>query len=86
MIKELDEIIQTLDQTPKNEWAAKYVELKMNFFRRYQNGLIFSTTFGADFFNSVRSHILNDEPLKASGGELGDYDKNFNFWLKSIKI
>lgn len=66
-------------------FAETFVKLKMDFFRSYQNGMIFSTRFGADFFQEVRRRIIENEPIKAIVGEkLGEYDENFNRWLKNL--
>ncbi len=66
-------------------FAELFVCFKMEFFRKYQNGLIFSTRFGADFFREIKNRIINNLPITAENGEkLGEYDKNFNNWLKNI--
>lgn len=49
----------------------------------YQKGYVFSTRFGADFFSLTLQHILNNQPIVPEKGEkLGEYDKNFNEWMK----
>ena len=69
-------------------FAEDYVYFKMMFFREFQNGLVFSTRFGADFFDEVK--VFMDNPrlrLKPVDGqtELGECDKNFNKWLDCFK-
>ncbi len=45
--------INYLANCPKNVWAAEFVRLRMEFCRKYQNGLIFSTSHGTEFFKNV---------------------------------
>ena len=66
-------------------FAQDYCNLKMEFFRTFQDNLVFSTRFGADFFNEVKAHL--DNPglnLKPIDKVLGEYDKNFNLWLDKV--
>jgi len=76
-----------LNKSGKN-YGVNWVKLKIKFHNRYQKTLIFSTRFGADFFNEVIYRIENKKPIvpeKDSNGKLeklgDDYDLNFNKWL-----
>jgi hypothetical protein len=65
------------------EFAHEFVELRYAFFHAHQNGTVFSTIFGADFFREIAKRLVNREPIKPDPGEqLGEYDANFNRWLK----
>ncbi|RTL01054.1 MAG: hypothetical protein EKK57_05685 [Proteobacteria bacterium] len=74
-------------------FAEDFVRLKMEFFHKFQKGYVFSTRIGcADFFKTV---IYYAGPLHSSnqilelqpepGQKLGEYDKNFNAWLKQVR-
>ena len=79
------EAILKLNKT--KSFAEEYVSLRMEFCRRFQNGLIFSTRFGADFFNEVSDRIRNKKPIEQENNQtVGEYDLNFNKWLKQLKI
>lgn len=68
-----------------HEFAVAFCDMKQEFFRLYQDGQIFSTRFGADFFEEVGEHILSRKPLVAPEGEkLGEFDQSFNAWLKKL--
>lgn len=85
-LNEIKRCIDVLAQTPMGEWAKIFVELKMNFYRHYQHSFIFSTRFGADFFDELKSRILYNYPILPLPGEtLGECDKNFNIWLKIVR-
>lgn len=76
-----------LENTSIEKWAEVFVELKMEFCRKNQMGFIFSTRFGADFFIECKNWILrNDFLIPENGEKLGDYDKNFNSWLKIVRM
>lgn len=80
------ENIEVLQKTPMGDWVRVFVELKMQFTRTYQGGLIFSTRFGAAFFEEILYWLERDDYLKSVDNQpLGQYDKNFNTWLKSIR-
>jgi hypothetical protein len=53
-ITEIRRCQNVLAQTPIGEWAKTFVELRMNFYREYQHPFVFSTRFGADFFDELR--------------------------------
>ena len=69
------------------EWAELWVNLRMDFHRKYCMGLIFSTRLSAEFFTITEAFLQNDEFLKvdrdeaAKGLKLGEYDVNYNKWL-----
>ena len=71
-----------------SNFAEDYCNLKMEFFRLFQDNLVFSTRFGADFFTEVRHYLECSEKLKPleKGGVLGEYDKNFNTWLDKARV
>lgn len=63
-------------------WAELWVNLRMDFHRKYSMGFIFSTRLSADFFIATEAFLLNDELMQADKGEkLGEYDQNYNKWL-----
>lgn len=84
-ISALNECINILQNTPNTVWAERFVELKMKFFRSHQMGLIFSTQFGADFFDECKRWIYRKDYISSSGGIVGEFDKNFNAWLKVVR-
>lgn len=76
------EALQTLANVPSTRWAITFVKLKMEFTRRFSNGFIFSTRFGADFFQTTEEHLRLNTRLKPEKGEaLGEYDLSYNKWL-----
>lgn len=69
--------------TPAKQWAETFVLLRMRFYREHSNGYIFSTRFGASFFDEVEEFLSNNKFLQPENGQkLGEYDENFNRWLK----
>jgi hypothetical protein len=79
------ELAQTFLEDGKEDFANLFVRFKLNFFKLYQNGFIFSTRFGADFFTEVARRVRNNEPIKPEPGQkLGEYDANFNKWLDAL--
>lgn len=85
-ITEIRRCQSVLAQTPIGEWAKTFVELRMNFYRNYQHPFIFSTRFGADFFDELQKAFEKNHPIQPEPGEiLGEYDKNFNVWLKTVR-
>ena len=72
-----------LEECEPSLYGSTWVELRMNFARKFTIPYIFSTRFGANFFDEVESFLLNDKYLTPPKGEqLSEYDKNFNNWLK----
>lgn len=69
--------IDILNHTQK-EWGKVFVNLKMEFCRKYQRGLITSTIHGADFF----SNLLNCIENKTQWDEKGEYGENFRKLIK----
>ena len=68
------------------DFAAEFVRLRMEFFRTFQNGLVFSTRFGADFFDEIKVALETGKKIPHDqSGILGDYDKNFNRWLDEVR-
>jgi hypothetical protein len=64
-------------------YGEAWCNMKMEFHRLFQGGLIFSTRFGAAFFEETLGHLERKETLKPFAGEpLGEYDANFNKWIK----
>ena len=77
----LNECVRCLKNS-KN-FGEDFVRLKRLFFKDYQKGYVFSTRFGADFFSLTLEHLLSNQPIVPEKGEkLGEYDKNFNEWMK----
>jgi len=70
-----------------SNFAQTYVDLKQDFFNKFQAPYVFSTTFGAAFFEEIHFRLQHNKPLtKEELGvkQLGEYDKNFNIWLTNI--
>lgn len=87
IISRLKENIQYLSLANSKIWATTFVKLKMEFFMEFQNGYIFDTSFGANFFEELLNLLENDKCRKAdNGGQLGEYAKNCNNWLKLIRL
>lgn len=86
-ITEIRRCQQVLAQTSSGEWASTFVELRMDFYRKYQHPLVFSIRFGADFFDELQRAIEYNQPIRPLLGEiLSEYDKNFNTWLEIVRI
>jgi len=87
----MNDIIQFCVETKEllrnsEDFAATYVHRKMEFFRKFQTPFIFSTKFGAEFFDEVHKYLVTNQNLKPESGQtLGEYDVNFNQWLKKIR-
>lgn len=65
-----------------SNFADEYLRLETEFYNHFQHPFIFSTNFGADKFAHISNHLLTGQPLKPeNGGQLGEYDKEFNKWL-----
>jgi hypothetical protein len=72
---------------PAKQWAETFVYLRMRFCREHSNGYIFSTRFGAAFFDEVEEFLSNNKSLQSENGQkLGEYDENFNRWLKVARM
>lgn len=63
-----------------SNFGADFCNYKQDFFRKYQRGIVFSTRFGADFFESIIELLTKREYLTAQG----EYDHNINKWLKIV--
>lgn len=72
-------------------YAQNWIQLREIFHREFCNELIFSTRFGSDFFSEVKNKVVNNSPIEPDidkNGEklpLGEFDINFNNWLKNLK-
>lgn len=85
-ITEIRRCLNVLAQTPKEDWAKTFVELRMNFYRHYQHPFVFSTRFGADFFEELRRAVEYNYHIQPLPGEvLSEYDKNLNMWLRIVR-
>ena len=85
-LTEIRRCIDVLAQAPKEDWAKTFVELRMNFYRNYQNPFVFSTRFGAEFFEELRRAVEYNYFLIPNPGEvLSQYDKDFNTWLEIVR-
>jgi hypothetical protein len=69
------------------DFPGDYVSLKILFFHRFQRGLVFSTRFGGDFFAQTLRLLESGELLQPAPGQaaLGEYDENFNRWLRLVR-
>jgi len=63
-----------------HNFGHAFCEFKMDFFKRYQRGIVFSTRFGADFFDCI-IELLQNRAFVPSNGE---YDSNINKWLEIV--
>ena len=69
-----------------SNFARDFVDFKMQFFRNHQYGYVFSNRFGADFFSEVCRWISRGDFLEPDAdGKLGEFDRNFNAWLKTAR-
>jgi hypothetical protein len=67
-------------------FAKDFCDLRMEFSRKYQGGLIFSTAIGGpEFFDTIINY-LNPANSGQKYPEKGEYDKNFNKWILKQKI
>jgi hypothetical protein len=84
IVNDLNEAIATLEKS--SNFGRDFCRLKQDFFRKHQRGFVFSTRFGASFFESVRHYVITGEQLAPPPGEKqGDFDRNFNIWLKQVR-
>lgn len=79
-------IITVLEQTPPETWAETFVKFKMDFWRKYCMGLIFSTIHGLDFFKNVLA-CLDGTPWEPDKDEpeKGEYEENFRRFIKHYR-
>jgi len=77
-IKETEALLEPLKG---HAWAETWCERKMEFFRRFHDGLITSTSYGAGFFEVVKSH-LNGLKLPPITPMMGEYELNFRTLIK----
>ncbi len=73
MKKFCEDAIAKLKGVPDTEWANTFVELRMEFCRKFQRGIITSTWHGIEFFDNVL-FCLNGGDVKEPAGE---YKTNF---------
>lgn len=87
VIEYLQNCIKQLSECSAKEFGDLYANLKIDFFRKYQKGYIFSTRFGADFFEKCLQWIKGSGHLQPENPKekLGEYDINFNKWLDIIR-
>lgn len=72
--------IEQLDGCDIKEWAPLFVKLKIEFFYRFQNGLICSTTHGVDWFNNVLNCLNGQEWDRKE--HKGLYEDNFRLLIE----
>ncbi len=63
-----------------SDFGTDFCNYKQDFFRKYQRGIVFSTRFGADFFDCIIELLQARAFIPANG----EYDNNINKWLKLI--
>ena len=80
IIQYCNEAVTRLQQT--KTFGAVFVQLRMDFHLQFCRGFIFSTRFGASFFEDVLHHVETGTGIKQE--QLGEFDLNFNKWLKGI--
>jgi hypothetical protein len=85
-MKEFAQQVQAeLSACPLNRWAEVFVKRRLEFAGRFNNGLIFSTSHGADFFDNVVNCI--DGAEWEEKGELGNnFRKLVDMGRKSVKV
>ena len=64
-----------------NTYGEDFVKLHVLFFNRYQNGLIFSTNITASYFENIIYWLPRIDFIPVNG----EYDRNFNDWLKHAR-
>lgn len=70
----------------RQEYGQMFIVAKDYFRHRFHKNIVFSTAFGTDFFVEIERRIKTNEPIKSKKGVvLGEYDINFNRWLKELK-
>jgi len=74
-------IITLLERAPKEKWAEHFVRFKMEFWRRYCLGLIFTTSHGLDFFSNILACLDGD--MKWT--EDGEYNDNFRKFIQHYR-
>lgn len=72
------EALIKLSTLKNEEWARTFCELRVEFHRKYSNGLVFSTFHGVDFFNNVINCLD-----RAEWTEKGEYGNNFRKLIKN---
>lgn len=72
------QIQQQLDSLNDQRWGLFFVEARMQFHRRYNDGLIFSTSHGIDFFTNV----IDSFEGRLQWDEKGVYGDNFRKFIK----
>lgn len=70
-----------LDDSSSAEYAVNYVRLKIEFFHKYQNGLICSMWHGTDWFKNILT-ALDGIDIKEP---VGEYKKNFEKLIKTYE-
>ena len=75
-----------LGEVAPSSYGRTWVRLRMEFHNAFCGEFIFSTRFGADFFEETTVFLEGDSFLKPVPGEkLGEYDQQFNTWLRLIR-
>lgn len=72
--------INSLNNCPIETWAVLYVTLKMEFFGKFQHGLVCSTYHGLNFFQNLLDCLNGKEwnPTNDNGEPIkGEYESNF---------
>lgn len=70
--------VVVLSNQPPTTWAALFVQLRIDFFRLFQRGLVTSTVHGLDFFQNVIDVIEG----RLVWDEEGEYGENFRKIIK----
>jgi hypothetical protein len=79
----VNDVLNKLDKHEGKDWAYWFVEYLMDFSRKYTKGYLFSTRFGGSFFEEIQGYLTSNAFIEPEKGiTLGEYDKNFNAWLK----
>ena len=85
MIDFAKQVQNELSACPLKRWAELFVARRLEFARRFGNGLVFSTSHGAEFFDNVVKCIEGEEWDEK--GELGNnFRKLVDIGRKSVKV
>lgn len=65
------------------EWASLRCDLQMEFLRKFHRDFVFSSRASMEFPAGILHRVCENDPFKPEPGyTLGEYDLNFNRWLK----
>ena len=82
-----EHVLVELDKNP-SDFAKKYVEFRTKSYNVFHNGLVVSSSHGADYFKNVVKHFDNPTEWSAKPDSKAkpDYEYNFTLVLLNNKI